>query len=405
MSKLKLYDFQEEAVRDLMNGKRFVIANCGAGKTAMLFNWLDRVGKKKVLVITTASKVKSGDFITEADKFNGEEWRNSLDRYEIVSWHMLSKWVSNNILEDFSEWAIAFDEVAKAGAGVSSAMGKSFLALTKECDDWTGYTGTPGDTWIKFYPYFTACKKVRNKTSFQREFCNVATYRGFPEIVSYRNTDTLDKWWKEISTAPDTTEMEKQLPKETHKTITFKKPRDYNKVLKTSKTLDGDPLESNMALCHYLRQVCDTKDKQEWLTDWLTELSEPAVIFYNYNCEAESIIEACKKAKKGKVWLINGQAHEIPTKDTIGKDDIIVAHYLSGGEGLNLQFCHYWLAYSPNYSFSTSIQARGRIKRIGQTRPMYFYYFDVENTIESDVYKALKNKSDFSEDVWMASRK
>ena len=48
----------------------------------------------------------------------------------------------------------------------------------------------------------------------------------------------------------------------------------------------------------------------------------------------------------------------------------------------------------------TSVQARGRIKRLGQTKPMYFYYLKCDG-IESDVYKALANKRDFSEDVWM----
>ena len=70
---------------------------------------------------------------------------------------------------------------------------------------------------------------------------------------------------------------------------------------------------------------------------------------------------------------------------------------------MNLQFMHYWCAVSPNYSFSKSVQARGRIKRIGQKKPMFFYYLKAEGTIEDDIYECLKNKSDFSEKVWCAN--
>jgi hypothetical protein len=104
--------------------------------------------------------------------------------------------------------------------------------------------------------------------------------------------------------------------------------------------------------------------------------------------------------KDARIWRIDGKHHEIPTKETIGKRDIIIAHYLSGGEALNLQFMHYWVSVSPNYSYSTSEQARGRIKRLGQKEPMFFYYLWANKTIEDDVYACLKNKSQFSEKVW-----
>lgn len=84
----------------------------------------------------------------------------------------------------------------------------------------------------------------------------------------------------------------------------------------------------------------------------------------------------------------------------MGKYDIVVAHYLSGGEALNFQFMHYWVSVSPHYSYSTSEQARGRIRRIGQTMPMFFYYLWAEKTIEDDIYACLKAKSKFDEKIW-----
>lgn len=405
----ELYPFQRQAVDDLNAGKNIVVSGVGSGKTAMLFNWLAEQHPKKVLICTTASKVKANDFYTEAVKFNGEGWIESLDEYDVVSWHTLHKWYDNHG-KDASGWHVVFDELQRCKAGVSSRMGKTFLHITKDCEAWTGYTGTPGDKWIDFYAYFTAAGLVPNKTYFQRNFCNMASYRGFPEIVSYRNTEQLEEWWKQISTAPDTSQMDKELPRETHQVITLPKPKGYNKVLKTSHRLEPDEngetfIDSNMGLAHYLRQLCDTKDKQEWLSDFLSSLSpsSSAVIFYNYRCEAESIQAVCRKTGR-KVWLINGESHDIPTAETIGAGDVIVAQYLSGGEGLNLQFCQYMVMYSYNYSYSTSIQARGRIRRLGQSKPMIFYYLETKATIEQAIRKCLKEKSDFADEEWLASQ-
>lgn len=401
-----LYPFQRQAVDELNAGKHIVVSGCGSGKTAMLFNWLRESGAKKVLIITTASKVKSGDMFSEADKFNGEEWRAGLDEFDVVSWHMVHKWYDEHKAAE--GYYVVADELQRCKAGVSSRMGKSFLRITKDCEGWTGYTGTPGDKWIDFYAYFTAAGLVPNKTYFQRNFCNMASFRGFPEIVSYRNTEQLDAWWRQISTAPDTSQMERELPSQTHQTITLPKPKGYNKVLETSTKLPADGgefIDSNMGLAHYLRQLCDTNDKREWLADFLSSLSpsSPAVIFYNYQCEAESIQKICEKLGR-KVWLINGESHQIPTAETIGKGDVVVAQYLSGGEGLNLQWANYMVMYSYNYSYSTSIQARGRIRRIGQTKPQFFHYLECDGTIEQAIRKCLKAKSDFAEEEWLAGQ-
>ena len=267
--------------------------------------------------------------------------------------------------------------------------------ITKYCKEWTGYTGTPGDTWIKFYPYFQATNKVRNKTMFKRQFCIEQRYP-FPMILAYQNEPLLKSWWAEISVAPNTSEIMSQLPKETNQIVHFKKPKGYEKALRISTAPDGTFWESNMAMHHGLAQMCCDSAKQKWLEEWLEGLTEPAVIFYNYKCEAEAIKEAAKKAGKGKVWLINGESHDIPTAETIGQNDIVVAQYLSGGEGLNAQYARYMVFYSYNWSYSTSKQAKGRIKRIGQERPMFFYFLTTDGTIEEDKAKALKKKKDLA---------
>lgn len=407
-----LYDYQKEAVRALVRGKHIVVAGTGSGKGAMAVVWARQVcemtGKRKVLVITTASKahMNPNDFELDADKWNGKEWRKSLSSFSVISWHKFAAWV-NTYWDELGEWVLIADEIAKASAGVSSGMGKAFLKFTARNRDWAGFTATPGDVWLKFYPYFQACGLVRNKTQFMSKYCVVQTFKGFPEIVNYRYEHELKNFWTQISTAPDTSKMMAELPDEAHKTLGFKKPNGYNKIINTRISPDGEMLDTPGALCAELRRQCFTKEKKQWITDFVENLGAGVVMFYNFIKTGDELEELVSKAipKGAKVWRIDGKHHDIPTADTIGKYDVVLCQWQSGSEALNLQFLHYWVAVELCYSYSTAVQARGRIKRIGQKNFMRYYYLLTDGTIEQAILKCLKNKSEFSEEVWTAELK
>lgn len=403
-----LYDFQKEAIEQLLQGKHFIISGVGSGKTAMAVVWARRkceeTGKHKVLVITTASKSRTGDFEEE-----NKEWNDDSERERslaVISWHKLRAWVdtNSNFLKDY---VYIFDEVQRAKAGVSSGMGRAFLKITKVNHDWAAFTGTPGDTWLSFYPYMQACNLVRNKTSFLYEYASIQTYKGYPEIIGWRYEDKLKSKWAKISYAPDTQKVMSELPEQTHKVFTFKKPTGYNKTLKTRLNADGEFLDTAGALCAELRRQCFTKDKQEWIKDFVDGLESGCVFFYNFIKTGDMLEEIMSKAlpKDAKIWKIDGKHHEIPTADTIGKKDMVLCQWQSGSEALNLQFLHYWVAVELCYSYSTANQARGRIRRLGQKHPQWYGYLLTECTIEQDILKCLKQKGEFSEKNWCISNK
>lgn len=236
-------------------------------------------------------------------------------------------------------------------------------------------------------------------------YANVQTYKGYPEIIGWRNEDKLERMWESISYAPDTSSIVKELPKETHKTVSFKKPSTYSKTVKTRVSLDGEFLDTSGALVAELRRQCFTKEKQEWIKDFVSDLESGCVFFYSYTATGDKLEEIITKAlgKDGKVWRIDGKHHDIPTAETIGKKDMVLCQWQSGSEALNLQFLHYWVAVELCYSYSTATQGRGRIKRIGQKMPMSFYYLLTDGTIEQEVLKILKEKGTFAEKEWCLS--
>lgn len=397
---VELYKFQKTAIADLLGSKHFAILGTGCGKTAVALNWMADTVKntklKKVCVWTTASKSHTTDWQDEKEIFVP---KCRLNKFEVISWNKAADWTRSHNSE-LSEYIFIMDEIQRSKAGVSSGMGKAFLKVAENTHNWIGLTATPGDNWLHFYPYFTACGFIKNKTSFLRTFAITQTFKGFPEIVGWMNEDVLKKWWDAISTAPDTSQMYKELPKETHTVVDFKKPKGYDEVRKT-RMLDGEFLDTTMGLCHALREMSFTKEKQQWIKDFIEGLGTNAVLFYNYIEEGNKLEEIIKGARKeAKVWRIDGKHHDIPRAEQMGKYDIVLCQWQSGSEGLNLQFINYWVSVTPTYSYMTSVQARGRIKRIGQKKPMFFYYLKSRG-IESDVYKALKDKKDFVEDVYI----
>lgn len=397
---ITLRSYQQDAVEALLNGKHIVVASCGVGKGFISLEWARGTKKSNVLVITQASKVKSNDFVEEA-KLLDEKWYNSQSSFTVVSWNSLAKWLKEHQSENFADYAIIADEIQRI-KNYSTGMGKSFLKIASHTKCWAGFTATPGESWIQMMPYFVACGFVKHKTDFTNKFCVTQSFKGYIEIIGYNHEEVLNKWWSGITYFPDTKEMEKQLPSETHKVVHFKAPTGYAKVLKTKTRLDTDEfIDTSMAMCHYLRQLCCSKEKVEWLKEFVESLDTSCVVFYTYIEEGEKIKEALKGVK---IWEINGKKHDIPTADTIGKHDVVLAQWESGSASLNLQFMNYWVSFSPCYSLTTSCQSRGRIKRIGQTKPMFYYYLKTDHTIENDIYKALKEKRDFSETVWYENK-
>ena len=413
-----LFDYQQQCVRELLAGKHVIYAGMGLGKNPISMVWAgkkcEETGKSKILVVTTASKAKTTDHADDLGSFYSSLPKSlSSLSLQVISWHKLRAWVDAN-WSSLEDWVVVFDEIQRCGAGASSQMGKAFLKITKKNPDWAGFTGTPGDTWLKFYPYFVATNLVRNKTSFMAEFANVQTYKGYTEIVSWRNENKLRDMWARISYAPDTRRATQELPKSVTRPITFSLPKTYATVLKTrmkagsdGSNYDEDFLDTPGALTAELRRICFTKDKQQWVSDFIQDVDCGAVIFYNYIATGDKLEEIITKAlgKDGEIWRIDGKHHEIPTAETIGPKDMVLCQWQSGSEALNLQMLHYMVMVELPYSYSTLKQGMGRIRRLGQESTMFFYTLLCDKGIEQDVKQILQTKSDFSVRNWCISKK
>lgn len=145
------------------------------------------------------------------------------------------------------------------------------------------------------------------------------------------------------------------------------------------------------------RQIDETPSKASAIADLIADLpaNEPVVIF----CRFKSDIKSCKAicADRG-VSELSGDANELADWQA-GKTNVLVAQIQSGGIGIDLTRAAYCIFASLGYSLAEYEQALARLHRPGQERTTHFYHVVAENTVDQDVYAALRERKEVIESV------
>lgn len=128
---------------------------------------------------------------------------------------------------------------------------------------------------------------------------------------------------------------------------------------------------------------------------------EHALVFYWFKHEADRLTKALAKTDK-VVRVYKGPEDEKAWND--GEVDILLAHPVSCGYGLNLQAGGHhaiWFGY-PNWALEIYQQANKRLHRQGQKHPVICHHLVVQGGMDEDVIAALHDKGDTQESLMQA---
>lgn len=109
-----------------------------------------------------------------------------------------------------------------------------------------------------------------------------------------------------------------------------------------------------------------------------------------------------------KVTFFNGRMsleEKIESKSRFSKDYQFLISTDSGGEGINLQFCHVMINYDLPWNPMKIEQRIGRVDRIGQEKDVLIFNFLLENTVEERVREILDYKLDLIADEFGDDKK
>lgn len=407
-----LYDFQTNYLRG-MPAKQIMAADTGTGKTFMsLAHYDQHAYLRPLLILAPASKVNTGDWERDVQAYFAGR---IMPEYKIYSYEKFSRNTtlkqyqankSRGIWQDWlnqhpSGFAVIADEVHKA-KNPQSGIGRAVWQVTEAASHFVGLSATPlPNGWIDAANYFKMFGLVKNITEFKGTYCDIVTHKGFPEIRGYRHTEQLTAMWNNIA-KPLRKEEALDLPPVTVVPVSLQAGVEYTKVHR-DRLYNGAFLDNPSALLHALRQSI-TGPKIVWLDEFLEGVSDNVVIFYNYKEERAQILDMLKKKHKTrKVFRLDGEKHEAPTKDVWSSLNrtITLAQYQSGSTGIELTYAATTVYFSPTYSYSNYEQSIGRTNRNGQTKKMTLYLLCAPTTVEKDIWGALRNKSDFQERQWV----
>lgn len=410
---VNLYEYQKQYLADFP-ARGIMAADTGTGKTFMALAHYERhASGTPLLILAPASKIRTEDWQRDITEWFGE---GNEPEYEIYSYEKFSRNPSNTqflkgkraIWHAFApkyggkQYAIICDEVHRA-KNPQSGIGKSIYWASKDAKFMIGLSATPlPNGWIDFANYSKVWGFTKGITDFKARYCDIVTYKGFPEIKGYWREDELMKQWQSISKKLSKAEA-LDLPDRTFIGVDFKRAPEYMKTMLDRRNAAGDLLDSAPALAHALRQTL-TQPKLDYLADLIEGTDENVVIFYNYITERTAILDLIKKKFKDRpVIRQDGEKHEVPRKADWHKikRSITVSHYKSGSTGVEMTYATQVIYFSPTYSYAEYLQSIGRVYRNGQKSKTTFYNFRTPNSIEADIYTVLKTKNDFQVAQWI----
>lgn len=266
-------------------------------------------------------------------------------------------------------------------------------------------SGTPG----KYEKLWSQCKLLNwpiSKTAFDTRYINYISkdfHVGFPVKVidkrdPYRNVDELKEKLREHGAVFMKTEEVMDLPEQNFIDVKITQTTEYKKFIKDKIiTINDEELVGDHTFRKYLykRQLCSiyNQEKIDALKDLLDSTDDRVIIFYTWNKEL-SIIKSLIGDRP--ISEVNGHTKDLTNYDSCD-DSITLVQYQSGAKGLNLQKANKMVFFTPTDKSDDYQQAIKRIHRIGQKSTCFYYRLIVENSIETDIYRALEKQQDYTD--------
>jgi len=414
---MQLHDYQVKALEGLP--KNVILAwDVGLGKTIGALEHARRHEATHIVVVAPASKVRTGDWHREIERFfknaymNRSGWQAILDGdsmpedplfYEVISYEMFAKrW------KEFTrpDQTIIFDEmhfICNATAKRSKAAIKVALAAKQ----WIGLSATSlPNGWRSAETYSILTGLSRNKTEFVNRFVIIDRSRGFPLILGYRETILLEKWWATIAKPLERT-GDMHLPSQSFATVVPMEGtllKTYNKAIKQRLiTVDGENelLDNPSKLFVTLRKI-PTPVRVNALQSIVESTNEHIIVFYNFNVERDAVLEMlAKNFKERTVYEQSGHASDLPPREKWGnlKPSVTIAQYQSASQAIELTYASVTVYLSPCTSYANYEQSKGRTKRNGQEKTTLFYHVAAEGSLDKHIWGIIKQKRDFSTDL------
>lgn len=408
---MKLYDYQNNYLARLP-ASCIMAAALGTGKTLMsLAHWERQNTGHKLLIVAPASKIRTGDWESEAKRWFGlaipdityisyESLRLMDKETKRPRWWKYTAARNGNVIYD-----VIADECHSL-KNPQSKQSRAVLEIKQSGGLFIGLSGTPmPNGWIDFAGYSKLFGYTKGITEFNNKYVRIDRNAGFPRIMGYNNIPALETQLRRTAyqlSREDAAELPSRqlIGVNIHMTDKLSKKYTEYRITRQDK-VTGELFDNSSRLLSVLRQAT-TDARIDNLLSIIGDTSDNIVVFYNYVSERAAILKALEKSGK-EILRYDGDKHDtLPKSDADLKNTVLVAHYKSASTGLNLQWANVTIYFSPTYSYQEFEQSIGRTHRNGQTKKCLYYLFNVKGTVDKNIWDCLRDKRDFNEKLWKA---
>jgi len=266
-----------------------------------------------------------------------------------------------------------------------------------------------------FQSSFSATKHTLKEEKYLKELVNQV-------MVRNRRQDTGIEWTsRKVHTIPVTfTEGERQVYDMIYdlKNVSSMFSSSFTMVTLLKEMCSSK--EATFLTLNKMLEKCVTKEETDYIESIITKMMELEV-----NSKAEKVLEIIKAANDKVLifteyratqaylqWylytngisssLFNGKFSKSKrdwVKQLFRERDQVLIATESGGEGINLQFCHHVINYDLPWNPMKIEQRIGRVHRLGQENDVQIYNLAIEDTIEQKILDLLSDKIDVFEKV------
>ena len=420
---IELLSFQKDVLKALEPFKRCAVYyGLGLGKTYIGSEKL--MSYKSTIKLVVCQRSKIDDWVDHMEQhysnFGGiYNLRNPKERKEfyqldtkanaigVINYDILSRQAKELNRLFANNMAVAYDESSMIK---NPKALRTKAALSLKCDELVLLSGTPvGGKYEELYTQLTLLGWNIKYNEFERRYLitNSLTVPGVPfpikQVVGYKNVRDLKLNLRNHGAMFKRSDEVIDLPESVETVINIPVTTEYKRMkkdgcctFKDSELMATTPLSKML----YMRQLSGAynEHKVAALEDLLESTNDRVIIFYNFWEEFNVIRTLCDQLKR-PLSFVNGKGSDMAAYHN-DKDSVTAIQYKSGATGLNLQLANKMIFFSPELSSALFEQAKGRTRRMGQTRTCFYWYLTVDD-LEVRIYETLKKRADYTLDLFV----
>lgn len=423
-NKITLLPHQVEALEKVKGRKRVALyLDMGLGKTFAGSVQLERFGNPTNLIIVQASKVD--DWLKHFSTFHSEyKLFNLMNKKEfdkffeencakvgIITYQTAWRRKELLTLKDFTlildESSLIQNRTAKQSKFILKLCPSNVILLSG-----TPTSGKYENLWTQAHLLgWSISEQLYNQQYinwkllevFDRQTMNTRKVKVVDKENPYKNVERLKNKLRDYGAVFMKTEEVMTLPEQNFIDIFVTKSKLYKKFMEKSIVDVGEKMlvgDTSLTKRLYARQLCGvySDEKLQAFRDFLQSTNDRVIVFYNFTDEAKKLIHIANELDRP--WgIINGEQKNYAAYENY-EDSVTFVQYQAGSMGLNLQKANKILYYSLPERSELFEQSKKRIHRIGQSKPCFYYIFKCKGTIEEDVHEALKQRKDYTDELF-----